>query len=104
MVKTYLRFDLKTALGQIISNSSLNIVLTSNKKYIYCACNDYILCYDLKTSEQVLKLTNLKIKITCLSINSIYLSVGYENGSVALIDISLPLNEQNFSEKKIFQS
>ena len=102
MVKTYLRFDLKTTLGQIISNSSLNIALSMNKKYIYCACNDYILCYDLKTSEQVLKITNLKNKITCLSINSTYLSVGYENGSVALIDISLPLNEQNFSEKKYF--
>ena len=101
MVKTYLRFDLTSTLGQITSNSS-NIVISKSKKVIYSSCNDYILSFDLKTGLPILKLTEQKKKITCLAICNNYLAVGYENGSVYLIDISLSNNEIKFTNKKYF--
>ena len=101
MVKTYLRFDLTTTLGQITSNSA-NIVISKSKKELYTSCNDYILSFDLKTGLPILKLTDQRIKITCLSISQNYLSVGYENGSISLIDISLPKEKISFTNKKYF--
>ena len=62
MVKTYLRFDLTSTLGQITSNSS-NIVISKSKKVIYSSCNDYILSFDLKTGLPILKLTDQKKKL-----------------------------------------
>ena len=101
MVKTYLRFDLTTTLGQITSNTA-NIVISKSKKELYTSCNDYILCFDLKTGLLILKLTDQKVKITCLSISQNYLSVGYENSSISLIDISIPKEKISFTNKKYF--
>jgi U3 small nucleolar RNA-associated protein 12 len=102
MVKTYLKYNLSKTLGQITSNNSNITVSLSNSNYLFSACNDTIICFDLKTSEPLFTLSDQKSKITSLSPSKTFLAVGYENGSIALVDLSSSPTEIDFSNKKFF--
>ena len=101
MVKTYLKYSLASTLGQIVSNSS-NIALMSSRRAIVTACNDTLLLFDIKTGELIAQASDQKIKITHLSISANTIAIGYENGSVAIVEFNTIDNTLTFTNKKYF--
>ena len=101
MVKTYLKYSLASTLGQIVSNTS-NIALMSSRRAIVTACNDTLLLFDIKTGELIAQASDQKIKITHISISANTIAIGYENGSVAIVEFNSIDNTLTFTNKKYF--
>ena len=100
MVKTYLSYTLKNTLGQITNSKSFAI--SKDFKIIYVAFNDYVMGFDLKTGQEKLKFKDQNIKITYLLALKNILVIGYDNGSLYLLDISKPNNIIISKEKRTF--
>ena len=88
MVKTYLSYIFSDSLGQI-TNSKL-FSLSQDNKIIFTSFNDYVMGFDLKSGLEVFKFHDQNIKITSLHTLSNTLIIGYDNGSLYLL--------QNLSE------
>ena len=100
MVKTYLSYVLKNTLGQI--TNSKTFAISKDFKYIYVAFNDYVMGFDLKTGQEILKFKDQNIKITYLLALNKILVIGYDNGSLYLLDISKHNNIIVSKEKRTF--
>jgi U3 small nucleolar RNA-associated protein 12 len=93
MVKTYLKYQLKDVIGQI-SGKSCQIFNSSDGKYIYTGCNEYVLVIDSKTGLVVKKIidslsNNNKSTVTCVISDQTdsNLAVGYTSGVIVIYDI-----------------
>ena len=103
MVKTYLSYALKNTLGQITNSKAFSI--SKDLKTIFVAFNDYVMGFDLKTGQEILKFKDQNIKITYLLALTNTLIIGYDNGSLYLLDLSQIKNNQNIKiskEKRTF--
>jgi len=103
MVKTYLSYTLKNTLGQITNSKAFAI--SKDLKTIFVAFNDYVMGFDIKTGQEILKFKDQNIKITYLLTLNKTLIIGYDNGSLYLLDISQIKNNQNIAiskEKRTF--
>ena len=100
MVKTYLSYTLKNTLGQITNSKSF--ALSKDFKLIFVSFNDYVMGFDLKTGQEILKFKDQNIKITYLLTLSNTLVIGYDNGSLYILDISNLKNIIISKEKRTF--
>ena len=100
MVKTYLSYTLKNTLGQIVNSKSFAI--SKDYKLIFVSFNDYVMGFDIKTGQEILKFKDQNIKITYLLTLSNTLIIGYDNGSLYLLDISNLKNISISKEKRTF--
>ena len=62
MVKTYLSYSLKNTLGQITNSKSF--AKSKDFNTIFVAFNDYVMGFDLKTGQEIIKFRDQNIKIT----------------------------------------
>ena len=100
MVKTYLSFTLKNILGQITNSKSFTI--SKDFKIIYVAFNDYVMGFDLKTGQEILKFKDQNIKITYLLALNKTLIIGYDNGSLYLLNLNQLESAKSSKEKRTF--
>ena len=100
MVKTYLSYILKNSLGQITNNKAFTI--SKDSKIIFVAFNDYVMGFNLKTGQEIIKFREQNIKITSLLALNNKLVIGYDNGSLYFLDISNPKNISPSKENRTF--
>lgn len=84
MVKTYLKYGLSRVLGQTTGKCSPKV--DSKQRFIFTSCNEYIIIYNLKTS-QIYKIVKCD-KVSKSPINDFILSernlfIGYQSGEIS---------------------